>query len=78
MRTCERNSPADTRVSEGGEGGNAPGTGTEIPPAAPGGATAEQVDVPEGACEPVGDLWEEGPAPRLEQPVPEGLHATEE
>ncbi|GAB0190707.1 EH domain-containing protein 4 [Grus japonensis] len=30
VRRCERNSPADTQVSEGG-GGGAPGTGAEIP-----------------------------------------------
>ena len=31
MRICERNSSADTKVSEEGEGGGAPGTGAEIP-----------------------------------------------
>ena len=31
MRQCERNSPADTRVSEEGGGGGAPGVRKEIP-----------------------------------------------
>ena len=31
MRTCERNSPADPQVSAEGGGGDAPGTGAEIP-----------------------------------------------
>ena len=31
VRICERNSPADTNVSEKGEGGGAPGTG-EVQP----------------------------------------------
>ena len=31
MRICERNSSADTKVSEEGEGGGAPGAGAEIP-----------------------------------------------
>jgi len=31
VRLCERNNSADTKVSEEGEGGDAPGTGTEIP-----------------------------------------------
>ena len=31
MRTCKRNNPADTKVSEEGGGGDAPGTRAEIP-----------------------------------------------
>ena len=31
MRTCERNNPADPKVSEEGGGGGAPGAGAEIP-----------------------------------------------
>ena len=31
MRICERNNSADTKVSEAGEGGGAPGSGAEIP-----------------------------------------------
>ena len=31
VRTCERNSPADPQVSAEGGGGDAPGTGAEIP-----------------------------------------------
>ena len=31
MRICERNNSADTKVSEEGGGGGAPGTGAEIP-----------------------------------------------
>ncbi|GAB0209107.1 acid sphingomyelinase-like phosphodiesterase 3b [Grus japonensis] len=31
VRICERNNSADTKVSEEGEGGGAPGTGAEIP-----------------------------------------------
>ena len=31
MRACKRNSSADTKVSEEGGGGDAPGTGAEIP-----------------------------------------------
>ena len=31
MRRCERNNSADTKVSEEGGGGGAPGTGAEIP-----------------------------------------------
>jgi len=30
VRICERNNSADTKVSEEGEGGGAPGTGAEI------------------------------------------------
>ena len=31
VRTCKRNNPADTKVSEEGGGGDAPGAGVEIP-----------------------------------------------
>ena len=31
MRTCERNDPADPKVSEEGGGGDAPGAKAEIP-----------------------------------------------
>ena len=31
MRRCERNNSADTKVSEEGGGGGAPGAGAEIP-----------------------------------------------
>ena len=31
VRTCKRNNPADTKVSEEGGGGDAPGAGAEIP-----------------------------------------------
>ena len=31
VRICERNSPADTKASEGGGAGGAPGAGAEIP-----------------------------------------------
>ena len=31
MRTCKRNNPADTKVSEEGGGGDAPGAGAKIP-----------------------------------------------
>ena len=31
VRTCKRNNPADTKVSEEGGGGGAPGAGAEIP-----------------------------------------------
>ena len=31
MRTCKRNNPADTKVSEEGGGGDAPGARAEIP-----------------------------------------------
>ena len=31
VRRCERNNSADTKVSEEGGGGGAPGTGAEIP-----------------------------------------------
>ena len=31
MRICERNNSADTKVSEGGGGGGAPGARAEIP-----------------------------------------------
>ena len=31
VRTCKRNNPADTKVSEEGGGGDAPGTTAEIP-----------------------------------------------
>ena len=31
MRICERNNPADTKVSAEGGGGGAPGAGAEIP-----------------------------------------------
>ena len=31
MRICERNNSADTKVSEEGGGGGAPGAGAEIP-----------------------------------------------
>ena len=31
VRTCKRNNPADTKASEEGGGGDAPGTGAEIP-----------------------------------------------
>ncbi|KAK4828110.1 hypothetical protein QYF61_023472 [Mycteria americana] len=104
VRTCERNNSADTKVSEEGGGGGAPGTGAEIPlqpvvktmvrqavPLQPtevhGGADIylqpvedpmlEQVDAPEGGCDPMGSLrWSRllaGPVdswreePRLEQ-----------
>jgi len=30
VTTCERNNSADTKVSEGGEGGGAPGAGVEV------------------------------------------------
>ena len=30
VRTCKRNSPADTKVNEEGEGEDTPGTGAEI------------------------------------------------
>ena len=82
MRTCERSNSADTKVSEEGGAGGAPGIRAEIPlqplvqptvrqavPLQPtevnGGAdlhlqpgedpTLEQVDVPEGSCDPVGN-----------------------
>ncbi|GAB0205881.1 acid sphingomyelinase-like phosphodiesterase 3b [Grus japonensis] len=81
VRRCERNNPADTKVSAEGGGGRAPGTRAEIPlqplektmvrqavPLQPmeghGGAdihlqlvedpTPEQVEAPEGGCDPVG------------------------
>ncbi|GAB0179334.1 acid sphingomyelinase-like phosphodiesterase 3b [Grus japonensis] len=81
VRRCERNNSADTKVSEEGGGGGAPGAGAEIPlqpvektmvrqavPRQPmevhGGADShlqpmedpmpEQVDAPEGGCDPVG------------------------
>ena len=80
VRRCERNNSADTKVSEEGGGGGAPGTGAEIPlqpvvktmvrqavplqpPEVHGGAdihpqpvedpVSEQVNVPEGSCDPV-------------------------
>ncbi|KAM9591242.1 uncharacterized protein ACIBXB_006115 [Morphnus guianensis] len=80
VRICERNNPADTKVSEEGGGGGAPGAEAEIPlqpvvktmvrqvvPLQPmevnGGAdihlqpledpTPEQVDVPDGGCDPI-------------------------
>jgi len=31
VRICERNTSADTKVSEEGGGGGAPGTGAEVP-----------------------------------------------
>ena len=104
MRICERNNSADTKVSEEGGGGGAPGTRAEIPlqplvktmvrqavslqpMEVHGGAdihlqpvedpTLQQVDVPEGGCDPVGspcwsrllvgpvELWRE--EPMLEQ-----------
>lgn len=60
MRTCESNSPADTKVTEGGGAGDAPGTGAESPAAHGGlqgcrassashaGSQQEQVDAEEG------------------------------
>ncbi|GAB0188779.1 AN1-type zinc finger protein 5-like [Grus japonensis] len=108
---CERNNSADTKVSEGGGKGGAPGAGAEIPfqpmvrqavplqpiPLQPmevnSGADIhlqpiedpmpEQVDVPEGGCDPVGSPhWSRFAGrtckgPTLEQFVPKGLHLVE-
>ncbi|CAM9267070.1 unnamed protein product [Bubo scandiacus] len=68
VRMCERNNSADTKISEEGGGGGAPGARAEIPlqplvqtmvgqavPLQPvDDPTPEQVDVSEGGCDPLG------------------------
>ncbi|GAB0184492.1 epimerase family protein SDR39U1 [Grus japonensis] len=87
LRRCERNNSADTKVSEEGGGGGAPGARADIPlqPMEVDGEAdihlqpmenpmPEQVEAPEGACDPVGSLrWSRllaGPvAPWREDPT---------
>ncbi|KAK4807043.1 hypothetical protein QYF61_018384 [Mycteria americana] len=76
VRICERNNYADTKVSEEGGGGGAPGTGAEIPLQPMVKTMLEQVDVPKGglvtpwrthaAAASWQDLWARG-GPMLEQ-----------
>jgi len=79
VRTCERNSSADTKVSGEGGGGDASGTGAEIPLQPMEKSTVRQV-VPlqpmevNGGADLVLQPMED---PTLEQFVPKGLHHME-
>ena len=84
-----RNNSADTKVSAEGGGGGAPGAGAEIPlqPVEDGGELRfhlqpmedpmlEQVETPQGGCDPMGSpRWSKllaGPVdPWREEPMPE-------
>lgn len=76
MRTCEKNNPVDTKVSEEGGAGDVPDAKVPVqpmvqpmeihgdcrdPPAAHGEAHAGAGGCLGGGCNSMGDLWREGP-----------------